>query len=183
MKKFTLFAIVLMLVACSSAPSDEDIQKAIEETQTYNQTATALVEETQTYNQTATALADVKPIEITKVVPQTVEVTRIVERTVFPTKTKNTQSLSEAIIGKWELLAGTEEYFIEFFPLKNSGEGRITVTIQGITGDGIYEFIDEDAISVLWSNFNTPEIHHLKLIGNTLTIEAGGIPYKYLRVK
>ncbi len=32
MKKFTLFAIVLMLAACSSAPSEEDIQKAIEET-------------------------------------------------------------------------------------------------------------------------------------------------------
>ena len=72
MKKFTLFAIVLLLAACSSAPSDEDIQKAIEETQTYNQTATAL--------------ADVKPIEITKVVPQTVEVTRIVERTVQVTQ-------------------------------------------------------------------------------------------------
>ena len=32
MKKFTLFAILLMLAACSSAPSEEDIQKAIEET-------------------------------------------------------------------------------------------------------------------------------------------------------
>lgn len=72
MKKFILVAIVLMLAACSSAPSQDDIQKAIEETQTYNQTATAL--------------ADVKPIEITKVVPQTVEVTRIVERTVQVTQ-------------------------------------------------------------------------------------------------
>ena len=32
MKNFTLFVIVLLLAACSSAPSDEDIQKAIEET-------------------------------------------------------------------------------------------------------------------------------------------------------
>ncbi len=62
----------LLIVLGACAPSDEDIQKAIEETQTYNQTATAL--------------ADVEPNEIAKVVPQTVEVTRIVERTVQVTQ-------------------------------------------------------------------------------------------------
>ena len=89
MKKFILFAIILLLAACSSAPSDEDIQKAIEETQTYNQTATAL--------------ADVKPIEITKVVPQTVEVTRIVERTVQVTQVvKQTVLVSQGDGGEGE---------------------------------------------------------------------------------
>lgn len=150
MKKFTLFAIVLMLAACSSAP--------------------------------------VEPIVITKLVPQTVEVTRIVERTVFPTntkkptKTKTTQSLPEAIIGIWKF-TGTGGDLIEFFPLDNSGEGIITTKYMGRQSSGTYEFIDENSISVRWPSFSTPETHHLKLIGNTLTIDAGGIPWKYSRVK
>ena len=46
MKKFTLFAIILMLAACSSAPSDADIQKAIEETNAAIPTNTAVPTET-----------------------------------------------------------------------------------------------------------------------------------------
>jgi hypothetical protein len=77
-----------------------------------------------------------------------------------------------AIIGEWK----GDLNSITFFQ-----DGTVNVSILGVGVYGVYEFIDNDTVRISYKE-NTNEFN-VKISGDTLYLESGGVTIKYTKVK
>lgn len=77
-----------------------------------------------------------------------------------------------AIIGEWEGTLGTISF---------DRDGTVISGMLGIGVSGAYSFIDSDTVEISLGGVTTE--YNVKISGDTLYLESGGISIQYTRVK